>query len=62
MSFKVNNKVPNLVNLNEDPQLAEVLVYLLREGEIRIGQGKERARRRSILLTGALVAENHWYV
>ncbi|XP_072017390.1 kinesin-like protein KIF14 [Amphiura filiformis] len=59
VSFKVNNKLPNLVNLNEDPQLSEVLIYLLREGETRIGQGKEKTRRRSILLSGALVAENH---
>lgn len=29
---KINNKLPTLVNLNEDPQLSEVLIYILREG------------------------------
>ena len=32
MSFKVDNKLPNLVNLNEDPQLSEMLLYVLKEG------------------------------
>lgn len=29
---KINNKLPNLVNLNEDPQLSEMLIYMLEEG------------------------------
>lgn len=29
---KINNKLPTLVNLNEDPQLSEVLIYIIREG------------------------------
>ena len=32
MSFKVDNRLPNLVNLNDDPQLSEMLLYLLKEG------------------------------
>lgn len=33
VSFKVDNKLPNLVNLNEDPQLSEMLLYMLKEGK-----------------------------
>jgi hypothetical protein len=29
---KINNRLPTLVNLNEDPQLSEVLIYIIREG------------------------------
>ena len=32
MSYKVDNRLPNLVNLNEDPQLSEMLLYVLKEG------------------------------
>ena len=28
----MDNKLPNLVNLNEDPQLSEMLLYVLKEG------------------------------
>ena len=34
MSFKVDNRLPNLVNLNDDPQLSEMLLYLLKEGPV----------------------------
>jgi len=30
----VDNRLPNLVNLNEDPQLSEMLLYMLKEGKI----------------------------
>lgn len=33
MSYKVDNRLPNLVNLNEDPHLSEILLYILKEGE-----------------------------
>ncbi|RMX47546.1 hypothetical protein pdam_00019081 [Pocillopora damicornis] len=33
ISFKVDNRLPNLVNLNEDPQLSEMLLYMLKEGD-----------------------------
>ena len=33
MAFKVDNRLPNLVNLNDDPQLSEMLLYLLKEGK-----------------------------
>ena len=29
---KIDNRMPNLVNLNEDPQLSEMLIYILKEG------------------------------
>ncbi len=29
---KVENRLPNLVNLNEDPQLSEMLIYIIKEG------------------------------
>ena len=32
MAFKIDNTLPSLVNLNEDPQLSEVLLYILKEG------------------------------
>ena len=33
--FKVDNKLPNLISLKEDPQLCEILVYALKEGGIQ---------------------------
>ena len=33
VSYKVDNRLPNLVNLNEDPHLSEILLYILKEGE-----------------------------
>ena len=61
LRFKVDNTLPNLVNLNEDPQLSEVLLYLLQTGETGIGRGKDSAPN-GIKLDSALVAEDHWYV
>ncbi|KAL9988342.1 hypothetical protein ACROYT_G002777 [Oculina patagonica] len=54
ISFKVDNRLPNLVNLNEDPQLSEMLLYMLKEGETTVGQNDH-----DIKLNGALVAETH---
>ncbi|XP_071481361.1 kinesin-like protein KIF14 [Diadema antillarum] len=59
-SFKVDNTLPNLVNLNEDPQLSEVLLYILKDGETHIGRGKESAATtHDIQLNSALIADNH---
>ena len=30
--LKVDNRLPNLVNLNEDPQLSDLLLYILKDG------------------------------
>ncbi|KAI1236616.1 hypothetical protein IHE44_0014869 [Lamprotornis superbus] len=37
IAFKMDNHLPNLVNLNEDPQLSEVLLYMIKEGETTVG-------------------------
>ena len=36
-NLKVDNRRPNLVNLNEDPQLSETLLYILKDGEWPVG-------------------------
>ncbi|XP_028407643.1 kinesin-like protein KIF14 [Dendronephthya gigantea] len=60
VSFKVDNKLPNLVNLNEDPQLSEMLLYMLKEGETTVGRRQsEHYSDHDIQLNGVLVAENH---
>ncbi|CAB4013754.1 kinesin KIF14 [Paramuricea clavata] len=60
ISFKVDNKLPNLVNLNEDPQLSEMLLYMLKEGETTVGRRQsELCSDHDVQLNGVLVAENH---
>ncbi|KAK3605864.1 hypothetical protein CHS0354_017768 [Potamilus streckersoni] len=58
ITFKVDNKLPNLVNLNEDPQLSEMLLYVLKEGITRVGRMGLNSKH-DIQLNGALIAENH---
>ncbi|XP_022084311.1 kinesin-like protein KIF14 isoform X2 [Acanthaster planci] len=58
VAFKFDNTLPNLVNLNEDPQLSEVLLYVLREGQTRLGKTDEHSGHQ-IQLAGALVADDH---
>jgi hypothetical protein len=58
VSFKVDNRLPNLVNLNEDPQLSEMLLYVIKEGTTVIGQQNPNSTH-DIQLTGALVALDH---
>ncbi|KAM3876365.1 kinesin-like protein KIF14 [Diretmus argenteus] len=57
-TFKVDNRLPNLVNLNEDPQLSEMLLYMIQEGQTRVGKHKS-VLAHDIELTGALIAEQH---
>ena len=59
MAFKVDSSLPNLVNLNEDPQLSEVLLYVLREGKTRVGRQQDDSDA-EIQLVGPLIADNHW--
>lgn len=68
-ALTVNNKLPNLVNLTEDPQLSETLLYVLRPGVTSVGNAAAAALTRShdkevkshdIELTGALVVQDHW--
>ena len=59
ISLQIDNKMPNLVNLNEDPQLSEMLLYNLREGQTRVGRMDENSTH-DIQLNGALIADDHW--
>ncbi|KAL6108096.1 kif14 [Pungitius sinensis] len=56
--FKVDNRLPNLVNLNEDPQLSEMLLYMIKEGRTTVGKLKSDSKH-DIQLTGALIADQH---
>nr|CAB3259032.1 kinesin-like protein KIF14 [Phallusia mammillata] len=56
VSFKVDNQLPNLVNLNEDPQLSELLLYMIKHGSTRVGK---KGSKCDIQLNGALVADFH---
>uniref|UniRef100_UPI0037E9B30F kinesin-like protein KIF14 n=1 Tax=Semicossyphus pulcher TaxID=241346 RepID=UPI0037E9B30F len=58
VTFKVDNRLPNLVNLNEDPQLSEMLLYMIKEGRTTVGKLKSESCH-DIQLTGALIAEQH---
>lgn len=59
ITFKVDNRLPNLVNLNEDPQLSEMLLYMIKEGQTKVGQHKSESAH-DIQLSGALIADHHW--
>ncbi|XP_023146712.2 kinesin-like protein KIF14 [Amphiprion ocellaris] len=58
VTFKVDNRLPNLVNLNEDPQLSEMLLYMIKEGRTTVGKLKSGSSH-DIQLTGALIADQH---
>ncbi|KAM6963083.1 kinesin-like protein KIF14 [Aplochiton taeniatus] len=58
VTFKVDNRLPNLVNLNEDPQLSEMLLYMIHEGQTQVGQHKPKLPH-DIQLSGALIAVHH---
>ncbi|XP_078141760.1 kinesin-like protein KIF14 [Centroberyx gerrardi] len=58
VTFKVDNRLPNLVNLNEDPQLSEMLLYMIKEGQTRVGKHKSESAH-DIQLAGALIADQH---
>ncbi|KAM4548315.1 kinesin-like protein KIF14 [Odontesthes bonariensis] len=58
VTFKVDNRLPNLVNLNEDPQLSEMLLYMIKEGQTTVGKLKPGSSH-DIQLTGTLIADQH---
>ena len=60
IAFKLDHTLPNLVNLNEDPQLSEMLLYVIRAGETHVGRMREDAAH-EIQLNGPLIADNHWW-
>jgi len=53
--LKVDNRQPNLVNLNEDPQLSEMLIYIIKEGITTIGKDPDN----DIELRGVFVRGTH---
>ncbi|XP_071666427.1 kinesin-like protein KIF14 isoform X2 [Patagioenas fasciata] len=61
IAFKMDNHLPNLVNLNEDPQLSEVLLYMIKEGETTVGRYTPNAKH-DIQLSGVLIADDHCVV
>ncbi|KAH0618349.1 hypothetical protein JD844_017461 [Phrynosoma platyrhinos] len=58
ITFKVDNSLPNLVNLNEDPQLSEMLLYMIKEGQTTVGRCKPNSHH-DIQLSGILIADDH---
>ncbi|NWY76908.1 KIF14 protein, partial [Erithacus rubecula] len=58
IAFKMDNRLPNLVNLNEDPQLSEVLLYMIKEGETTVGRCTQNSKH-DIQLSGVLIADDH---
>ncbi|XP_015210921.2 kinesin-like protein KIF14 [Lepisosteus oculatus] len=58
IALKVDNRLPNLVNLNEDPQLSEMLLYMIKEGQTKVGKQKSDSTH-DIQLSGALIADDH---
>uniref|UniRef100_A0A8C5DQZ5 Kinesin-like protein KIF14 n=1 Tax=Gouania willdenowi TaxID=441366 RepID=A0A8C5DQZ5_GOUWI len=58
VTFKVDNRLPNLVNLNEDPQLSEMLLYMIKEGRTTVGKLRSDSGH-DIQLNGALIADQH---
>ncbi|XP_065531343.1 kinesin-like protein KIF14 [Lathamus discolor] len=58
IAFKMDNNLPNLVNLSEDPQLSEVLLYMIKEGETTVGRHTPNSKH-DIQLSGVLIANDH---
>ncbi|XP_040119169.1 kinesin-like protein KIF14 [Oryx dammah] len=58
ITFQMDNRLPNLVNLNEDPQLSEILLYMIKEGTTTVGKCGPGSSH-DIQLSGVLIANNH---
>ncbi|XP_028629638.1 kinesin-like protein KIF14 isoform X1 [Grammomys surdaster] len=58
VTFQMDNHLPNLVNLNEDPQLSEMLLYMVKEGVTTVGKHTPHSSR-DIQLSGVLIADDH---
>ncbi|XP_065265876.1 kinesin-like protein KIF14 [Emys orbicularis] len=58
ITFKMDNRLPNLVNLNEDPQLSEMLLYMIKGGQTTVGKYKPNSHH-DIQLSGVLIADDH---
>ncbi|ORX53879.1 kinesin-domain-containing protein [Piromyces finnis] len=60
LGLRSPQKIPHLVNLNEDPLMSECLLYQIRPGITRVGKYKVSTNA-EILLTGVNVKDNHCY-
>ncbi|KAM9706560.1 kinesin-like protein KIF14 isoform 1-T2 [Dama dama] len=58
ITFQMDNHLPNLVNLNEDPQLSEILLYMIKEGTTTVGKNRPSSNH-DIQLSGVLIADDH---
>lgn len=58
VTFQMDNHLPNLVNLNEDPQLSEMLLYMVKEGITTVGKHTPNSSH-DIQLSGVLIADDH---
>ncbi|XP_068841900.1 kinesin-like protein KIF14 [Capricornis sumatraensis] len=58
ITFQMDNHLPNLVNLNEDPQLSEILLYMIKEGTTTVGKCGPGSSH-DIQLSGVLIADDH---
>ncbi|XP_049626743.1 kinesin-like protein KIF14 [Suncus etruscus] len=58
ITFQMDNHLPNLVNLNEDPQLSEMLLYMIKEGTTTVGKYQPDSTH-DIQLSGVLIADDH---
>lgn len=57
----MDDHLPNLVNLSEDPQLSEILSYMIKEGTTTVGKCGPGSSH-DIQLSGVLIADDHWCV
>jgi kinesin family protein 1 len=60
IGMRTPRKVPHIVNLSEDPLLAECLVYNIRSGVTRVGNAVQNDHAQ-IRLQGDYIAEDHCY-
>ncbi|CAI9714843.1 KIF14 [Octopus vulgaris] len=56
--IKMDKTLPHLVNLSEDPQISEVLLYLIKDGNTHVGHSSSDSVC-DIQLIGALISKNH---
>ncbi|XP_067132999.1 kinesin-like protein KIF14 [Centruroides vittatus] len=58
IALKMEGVYPSLINLNDDPQLSETLLYVLKPGITKVGRLEEQSTA-EIQLYGRLIASNH---
>ena len=55
----MDNRLPKIVHLNEDPQRSEMLLYMIKEGQTKVGKLKSESAH-DIQLSGDIIADEHW--